>query len=71
MTLYNKVKNDRWEESDVCMSITARFGTGGNNIPIVMEETNDNRNFMCGELPWETGTSGYHAGYVSNCRERV
>lgn len=37
-TLYNKAKNDQWEESEVVMSIIARFGTGGGNIPIVVED---------------------------------
>lgn len=36
-TLYNKAKNDQWEESEVCMAVIARFGTGGNNIPIILD----------------------------------
>ena len=27
--LYNKAKNDLWVPDDVCMTVTARFGTGG------------------------------------------
>jgi len=27
--LFNKAKNDRLEEQEVCMSVIARFGTGG------------------------------------------
>ena len=41
MTLYNKARNDQWEKADVCMSIIARYGTGGGNIPIVMVEVED------------------------------
>jgi len=37
MTLYNKARNDQWEQADVCMSIIARYGTGGGNIPVVKE----------------------------------
>ena len=33
--LYNRAKNDIYEESEICMSVIARFGTGGNNMPIV------------------------------------
>ena len=40
-TLYNKAKNDQWEESDVVMAIIARFGTGGGNTPIVIEYEGD------------------------------
>lgn len=36
--LYNKARNDQWEEQTVAMSVIARFGTGGNNMPIVTEE---------------------------------
>ena len=35
MKLYNKNANDQWDCEDVCMTITARFGTGGGNVPIV------------------------------------
>lgn len=35
--LYNKAKNDLWVEQDVCMSVIARYGTGGGNVPIVVE----------------------------------
>jgi len=35
-TLYNKARNDQWELSEVCMTVTARYGTGGGNTPIVM-----------------------------------
>lgn len=35
MKLYNKSRNDQWDADEVCMTVTARFGTGGGNIPIV------------------------------------
>lgn len=35
--LYNKAKNDVWVEQDVCMSVIARYGTGGGNLPIIVE----------------------------------
>ena len=37
MKLYNKARNDLWELSDVCMTVTARYGTGGGNVPIVLQ----------------------------------
>ena len=27
--LYNKVKNDLWVADDICMTVIARYGTGG------------------------------------------
>lgn len=27
--LFNKARNDQWEPDEVCMTVTARFGTGG------------------------------------------
>lgn len=38
IAMYNKAKNDQWEKSDKCMSIIARFGTGGGNTPVVMQD---------------------------------
>lgn len=38
--LYNKARNDQWEESPVCMTVIARYGTGGNNMPILLEVSN-------------------------------
>lgn len=35
--LYNKEKNDLWVEQNVCMSVIARYGTGGGNVPIIVE----------------------------------
>ena len=35
--VYNKVKNDEWAETDVCMAVIARYGTGGGNIPLVVD----------------------------------
>ena len=65
MTLYNKARNDQWEESDVCMSIIARFGTGGNNMPIVLESNQNHatitNNGVCPTLPASMGMGG---GYV-------
>ena len=37
MKLYNKARNDQWELSDVCMTVMARYGTGGGNVPLVLE----------------------------------
>lgn len=36
--LYNKNRNDQFDCEDVCMTITAMFGTGGGNTPIIMQE---------------------------------
>jgi hypothetical protein len=35
--LYNKAKNDLWVEQNVCMSVIARYGTGGGNVPVIVE----------------------------------
>lgn len=35
---YNKAKNDQWEEQNVAMSVIARFGTGGGNTPVVIND---------------------------------
>ena len=35
--LYNQVKRDQWREDDVAMPCIARYGTGGGNMPIVIE----------------------------------
>jgi hypothetical protein len=37
MKIYNKNRNDQWDPEDTCMTITARFGTGGGNMPIVID----------------------------------
>lgn len=43
MRLYNKARNDQWEESEIAMSVIARFGTGGGgNTPIVVMDKNEN-----------------------------
>ena len=36
MKLYNQVKRDQWREDEYCMPVIARYGTGGNNSPIVL-----------------------------------
>ena len=36
MKLYNFMQRDHLVESDVCMPIIARYGTGGGNVPIVL-----------------------------------
>lgn len=38
--LFNQVKRDQWREDDYSMPIIARFGTGGGNMPIVVETFN-------------------------------
>ena len=35
--LYNQVKRDKWRENEYSMPIIARFGTGGGNMPIVLD----------------------------------
>jgi hypothetical protein len=29
MKFYNKSRNDQWDQDETCMTVTARFGTGG------------------------------------------
>lgn len=38
--VFNKVRNDQWAETDICMAVIARYGTGGGNIPLVMTYQN-------------------------------
>lgn len=38
MKLYNFVKRDQLAESEICMPIIARYGTGGGNTPLVLME---------------------------------
>ena len=37
MKLYNQVKRDQWREDEYSMPLIARIGTGGGNMPIVVE----------------------------------
>ena len=58
--VFNKAKNDIWVETDVCMSIIARFGTGGGNTPIIICPVNSVRNELKEgqyELPEDNGSS--------------
>lgn len=34
--IYNKNRNDQYDEETVCMTVMARFGTGGGNTPIIL-----------------------------------
>ena len=65
MKLYNKAKNDIWIESEVCMSVIARYGTGGGNVPIVLESNQNHARAenteVCPCLPASMGLGG---GYV-------
>lgn len=35
--LYNQVKRYQWREDEYAMPVIARFGTGGGNMPVVVE----------------------------------
>lgn len=35
--LFNKTRNDQWELDETVMTVTARFGTGGCNTPLILE----------------------------------
>jgi len=63
--LFNKAKNDLWMEQTVCMSIIARYGTGGGNVPIVLESNQNHARAedteICPTLPASMGLGG---GYV-------
>lgn len=52
--LFNKNRNDQYDEEQVCMTVIARFGTGGGNTPLILEKTYQEK----------TGTlsPGAHAG---------
>lgn len=61
-TLYNKARNDLWELSDVVMTVTARYGTGGGNVPIILESNQNHATITDGEvcptLPASMGLGG-------------
>ena len=63
--LYNKAKNDLWVEQNVCMSVIARYGTGGGNVPVVLESNQNHARAedteVCPCLPAAMGNGG---GYV-------
>ena len=35
--LYNQVTRSEWRESEIAMPVIARYGTGGGNVPIVLQ----------------------------------
>ena len=63
--LYNKAKNDLWVEQNVCMSVIARYGTGGGQrascFGIQPESRKSGRH---GSLPLSSGGYGKWGGYV-------
>lgn len=60
--LYNKAKNDLWAEDDVCMTVIARYGTGGGNVPIVLESNQNHARALdteiCPTIPAAMGLGG-------------
>ena len=44
--LFNKARNERWDQDTICMTIIARFGTGGGNIPLILEIDEDELNSL-------------------------
>lgn len=57
MKLYNFVKRDQLAESEICMPIIARYGTGGGNTPLVLMENDMSYQNRTGTL-----SPGAHAG---------
>ena len=50
--LYNKYRHQRYEEQEYSMPVIARFGTGGGNMPIVLESNQDG--VVVEALPFDT-----------------
>lgn len=50
--LYNQVKRDQWRNDEYAMPVIARYGTGGGNMPIVIEV-----------LPFDTTQITHKANY--------
>ena len=50
--LYNQVKRDQWRSDEYAMPVIARYGTGGGNMPIVLEV-----------LPFDTTQITHKANY--------
>lgn len=63
--LYNQVKRDQWREDPYSMPVIARYGTGGGNVPIVLESNQNHATALgteiCPTLPASMGLGG---GYV-------
>lgn len=63
--LYNQYRRDQWTESSYSMPVIARFGTGGGNMPIVLESSQNHATAkdteVCPSLPASMGLGG---GYV-------
>ena len=60
--LYNQVKRDQWRQCEYAMPVIARYGTGGGNMPIVLESTQNHATAkdteVCPTLPASMGTGG-------------
>lgn len=63
--LYNQVKRDQWRSDEYAMPVIARYGTGGGNMPIVLESNQNHATAketeVCTTLPASMGLGG---GYV-------
>ena len=65
MKLYNQVRRYWWREDEYAMPIIARYGTGGGNMPIILESNQNHATAkeaeVCTTLPASMGMGG---GYV-------
>jgi hypothetical protein len=63
--LYNQYRRDQWAEMEYSMPVIARYGTGGGNMPIVLESNQNHATAketeVCPSLPASMGLGG---GYV-------
>lgn len=63
--LYNQVRRYWWREDEYAMPIIARYGTGGGNMPIILESNQNHATAkeadVCTTLPASMGMGG---GYV-------
>ena len=66
MNLYYKSKHDQWDLGDTCMTVTARFGTGGGNVPIVI----DTMVFDSAQITSPTNGSRPQWGAATHCQEK-
>lgn len=63
--LYNQVKRDQWREDPYSMPVIARYGTGGGNVPIVLESNQNHATALDTEIyPTLPASMGLGGGYV-------
>jgi len=57
--LFNQVTRSVLEESEVCMPLTARFGSGGENTPIILQKESASTKQQRSAIMGADGCSGH------------